>query len=338
MRSLCFFCALVSCFSAVAEAQLGTVLREFIPQGATGIGLGMAFDGASLYYTLEADANIYKVSTTGVFQATISVPGGVVRGAPLAWDGSALWALDHSAASFTLYRINPTNGAILTSCNIATQNPSHPAVTSYPLNIGVDPDGLDWTGHSLWINGDTFSGNWNAEVDTNCTILRAYNPPQGIGNDAGILDGTQGVAFDGTWLWHGSPTNGRTQSLVFQTDLNGALTGRRFVANRLKEDMAFDNVTFAPKCALWGNEPTLSQNHLTAYEIPCPALETPVTGMICDVQPDGVINKDDLKLMMVALGQHVPLGDVRDADKDGAVTIRDVRICAQQCAKDHCAY
>lgn len=264
-----------------ASAATGTVLADFVPGGATGNGRGVAFDGTNLYYTIVDDANIYKVTTSGALLATIPVAGGVSKGGPLAWDGSALWTMNYAVNSFTLFRVNPTTGSILSSCNIATQNPSDPAVTSSPRNIGESPDGLDWTAGTLWVSSEIFPGNWVVNVDTSCKILSEFNPPANQGATPGGDGGTSGVAFDGVNLWH--PTrNSPTNMLIFQTTTSGALTGVNFVtgANQLTEDLTFDRVTFAPKCALWGDSATATgtPNHLTAYEIPCPEFPIAATG------------------------------------------------------------
>lgn len=255
--------------TAWADPQTGTVLADIVPGGATGNGRGTAFDGQNIYYTVVGNSNIYKVATNGSLLATIPVAGGVAQGGPLAWDGSTLWTMNYSSPSFTLYRVNPADGSILSSCNIATQNPTHPAVTSNPRNIGEFPDGLDWTGSTLWVSSEVFTGNWVVEVDTTCNILNAFNPPANLGQP-GASGGTSGVAFDGVTLWHPTPTNNSTDMLIFQTDTSGTTTGLTFVADRLTEDLAFDSVTFAPVCALWGNEATFGLNHITAYEVPCP--------------------------------------------------------------------
>jgi hypothetical protein len=263
-----------------AFAATGSVLADFVPGGATGNGRGMAFDGTNLYYTIVGDANIYKVTTSGALLATTPVAGGVSKGGPLAWDGSALWTMNYAVNSFTLFRVDPTSGTILSSCNIATQNPSDPAVTSSPINIGQQPDGLDWTAGTLWVSSEIFPGNWVVNVDMNCKILSEFNPPANQGAMPGTDGGTSGVAFDGKNLWH--PTkNSPTNMLIFQTTTSGALTGLSFLTgqNQLTEDLSFDRVTFAPKCALWGDSATSgTPNHITAYEIPCPEFPITATG------------------------------------------------------------
>lgn len=74
-----------------------------------------------------------------------------------------------------------------------------------------------------------------------------------------------GVAFDGQSLWHA--TDGAMT--VFQTDLSGAPTGVSFADPEIVgfEDLEFDPITFAPRCALWGT--TADTPTVAAYEIPC---------------------------------------------------------------------
>ncbi len=321
------------------NAATGTVLADFVPGGKLGNGKGMAFDGTNLFYTINDDPNIYKISTTGKLVATIPIPGGVSKGGPLAYGGGTLWTMNWANASYIVYRIDPITGKIVGSCDLSLANPTSPAITSYPLNIGGSPDGLEWDGTSLWINADAFSGNFIANVNTSCQIQRYYNAPTGLGTGGGILNGTQGIGFDGLYFWHGTPSAGRTHGMIFQTDANGARTGLHFSAIHLEEDLAFDSVTFAPSCALWGNEPSLTANHITAYEIPCPVAEVPGKFRpICDVNGDGLINNDDLELILAALNTHVMKNDPRDADLDGAVTIKDARLCALKCTAGYCGW
>jgi hypothetical protein len=330
---------LVLLCTTVASAATGTVLADFIPGGKLGNGKGLAFDGTYLYYTINDDSNIYKITTKGALVATIPIQGGAAQGGPLAYGGGTLWTMNWANSSYVLYRINPVSGSVTGSCDISAANPGSPAVTSYPLNIGNSPDGLEWDGTSLWINGDAFSGNFIAQVNSSCQILRYYNAPTGLGTGGGLLNGTQGIAFDGIYYWHGTPSNGRTQSMIFQTDLSGARTGLHFLAIHLEEDEAFDPVTFAPACALWGNEPSLTSNHITAYEIPCPVAEVPgKPQQVCDVNGDGLINNDDLLAILSALNTHVLKNDPRDADGDGAVTIKDARLCALKCSAGYCGW
>jgi len=245
----------------------GDVLAEFVPSGATGNGRGMAFDGTSLYYTLvdreHDDSNIYKITTSGTALTTIPVAGGVSAGGPLTWDGTALWTLDYAENSFTLYRVDPADGSILGSCDIRAANPSHPAVTDSPFNLGYLPDGLHWSGSSLWISSEVTPGNWVAEVDTSCRILRAFHTPDPFSFNSG----TSGIAYVGGLLWHVAATHESTK--YFQTNLSGDVVGTSFTARHVDEDIEFDGVTFAPDCALWADA-SEAPNYITAYAVPCP--------------------------------------------------------------------
>lgn len=252
-----------------ARAATGDVLADFIPSGTTGNGRGIAFDGKSLWYTVVGDSHIYNVTTTGAVIGSVAVAGGVASGGPLGWDGSALWTADYSVTS-KIWRVDAGTGAIMSSCDFVTANPGDPAVTTAGKGIGYYPDGLDWstTASAVWLSGEggINAGNWVAELDpTTCKDMAHFvGPPEGA-------DGTSGLAFvadpfNGDRLWQAHPQS----SDIFQTDTSGVVTKPPFPAAHQTEDLAFDDVTFAPKCAVWGNEATFTGNHLTAYEVPCP--------------------------------------------------------------------
>lgn len=249
-----------------AYAQIGTVLAgPFVPGGATGNGRGISFDGTDLYYTILDDSNIYKIDTTGSFIGTISVPAldpRISAGGPLAWDGASLWTIDYRGPALIMYQVNPATGATIYSCDIAAVNPGHPAL------VGLNrPDGLHWTGTQLVLSGEiSIIGRPTAVAFMNpdCTITSFFTSP-------GPLDGQwSGVAFDGATLWHADPIAG----IIQQTDLAGTLSGAPFpIVGFLAEDLEFDPVTFAPLCAVWGNEAIVVEgavNRIAAWEIPCP--------------------------------------------------------------------
>jgi hypothetical protein len=259
-------------FGGQASASTGAVLADVVPGAgaATGNGRGIAFDGANLWYTLVGDPHVYHVTTTGTFLGSIVVGAPGSSGGPLGWDGSALWTADYSITSKIL-RVDPTSGAVLSSCDFVAANPGNPAVTTVGTGIGTFPDGLDWdtTDHAVWLSaeGGSNPGNWVAELDpTSCLVLKSFQAPAS-GND-----GASGLAFvadpfNGDKLWQAHPD----VPDIFQTDLTGAISTSAFPATHLTEDLAFDPVTFAPKCAVWANQAVLGDvNHLTAYEVPCP--------------------------------------------------------------------
>lgn len=261
--------------SGSAVAATGTVLADFVPGGVTGNGRGVAFDGTNLWYTVVGDPHVYKVSTTGTALGSILVGTGTESaGGPLAWDGSHLWTADYSAPSSKLFEIDPTSGAILGgTCDFVAANPANPAVPG-PKGISDFPDGLDFGDGTFWMSGEGGSnpGNFVAQLNMSCSILSSFVAPL-------ALTGTDGVSgnalvpdpFNGDKLWNAVPGEGNPSGPhIFQTDTAGVPTGLDFPAIHLTEDLAFDPITFAPKCAVWANEATTGANHLTAYEVPCP--------------------------------------------------------------------
>ena len=57
----------------------------------------------------------------------------------------------------------------------------------------------------------------------------------------------------------------------------------------------------------------------------------------CDIDSDGDIDRLDTRLIAAARGQNVDPSDPRDANSDGRITIRDVKICTAQCTLPRCA-
>jgi len=57
----------------------------------------------------------------------------------------------------------------------------------------------------------------------------------------------------------------------------------------------------------------------------------------CDIDADGDVDRLDTRLIAAARGQAVEPSDPRDADSNGTITIRDVKICTAQCTLPRCA-
>ncbi len=268
-----------------ALAAMGDLLKDNDPGGSQGDGRGLAFDGTYLYYTIKGDKKIYRMTTAGSPSSaagTIGVPNGDPRVAPggaLAWDGSALWQA--SATSLVLYRVDPATGATVFSCNVTTANPGHPALPGL-----ANPEGLEWSKGSLILTGSMShpsspQPNTVAKINpASCAISSWTSAPVGIGV-AGF--GTTGVASDGSTAWLVTPGGTGIQSQFFQTDGAGAATGAQFYFSRQYRDLAYDDVTFAPVCAIWAHEgsfstspttsappPKIKKQHLSAFEVLCP--------------------------------------------------------------------
>ena len=282
-----------------AQAALGTVLRNS-DTGLQGNGRGLAFDGQDLYYTLLGDSNIYRNSTSGgggSLLGTIGLPFGdprVMTGGPLAWDGTALWTADYSAA-LILYRVDPVSGATIGSCDLNAVNPGHPALSGL-----ANPDGMDYDGstNSIILSGArspylAAQANNVAIIDAaSCRIASWFVATIGPGGW-----GTAGVTIDadGTHLWHATSSGpGGAGNHFYQTDFAGVPNGVSFTATVFPPgtppispmDMATDINTFSPTCVIWAHEgnglpivttapPIIKKEHFTAYEVPCPGINHP---------------------------------------------------------------
>lgn len=56
----------------------------------------------------------------------------------------------------------------------------------------------------------------------------------------------------------------------------------------------------------------------------------------CDVNGDGQIDKLDIVIIMQSIG-YLPIpDDPRDPNKDGVISIVDVRMCTLRCTKNRC--
>lgn len=64
---------------------------------------------------------------------------------------------------------------------------------------------------------------------------------------------------------------------------------------------------------------------------------TPPALVLCDVDLDGDIDKNDLSLISRARGQRPVPGDPRDANLDGVIDAADVKACIQKCTRANCA-
>ena len=98
---------------------------------------GMAFDGAFLWVgDYSGWPRISKVDpATCAVVSQLEIPNGNVGG--VAWDGEAVWVCYEQAA--VIQRIDPNNGAVLTSFNSPGHGPEDP-----------DASGLAWDGTYLW--------------------------------------------------------------------------------------------------------------------------------------------------------------------------------------------
>ncbi len=252
---------------AVAQEQpTGTVLRQIyvpvvITMGSSYPTIGLAFDGSSFYYSagFDGDTRIINVDENGnllrIIQTTPAVPIG-----GLAWDGSQLWggvinSIPGWQGCYAVYTIIPTTNQTteqFRTCSLAQ---------SFP---GIDGLAYDTSTNTLWLGFNY--GRTVYQLSRTGEVLRTIN--------TGFPE-TSGVEFDGKYVWVMDPAN----HALHQFTMDGVEVFSFAAANMFHEDLAFDSLTFAPKCALWSMEayaPTVDPrtgmpaNRITATEIPCP--------------------------------------------------------------------
>jgi hypothetical protein len=281
-----FLAATTLALGCTASANTGDVLRSFPAPGVG--GRGIAFDGTLLYYTSPAGGSaIYKCTTNGQPMGAIAIETGYESvGGPLAWDGQDLWTLDYDANSFQLLRVDPATGFVVSSCDIQAVNPSHPAVPG----IGFYPDGLGWSRSSstLVLSSEAIAGNWVALLDMDCTITSAFQPvPRAGAGTSGVDEGANCNLWHAFLNWD-----------VVETGTDGTETGLQFIGGLYTEDLAYDDITFAPLCALWGHS---ADGVIQAYEVPCSGCTAPPSDLVSwwpfdasdsDIAPDIVGDND----------------------------------------------
>lgn len=56
----------------------------------------------------------------------------------------------------------------------------------------------------------------------------------------------------------------------------------------------------------------------------------------CDINSDGVVDRNDIDAILAALNVTSGLNDPHDADSDGTITVNDARICKPRCTEPDC--
>ena len=246
-------------------AAPGDILRQFTVPVSSGGGRGVAFDGTNLYYTMTGSivlySKIYKISPTGVLLATIPTTD-YSCGGPLAWDGQYLWTTGYAGcADGTLYQVDPADGSIVSQADASSARAAN------------QPDGLDFRNATLVLSAEALAPTWVSFLGTSGALNSEFHAvDRHYMGTGGLLIGPSGVSFDGPcYLWHTYPLS--TEGLIVQTDLTGLETGLVVHGAPQVEDLALDEVTFAPKTVLWG----LNQATMFAIEVPAvdPCLPTP---------------------------------------------------------------
>ena len=250
----------------------GTLLRSFPlpqPSGGTQVnGRAIAFDGQNLWATFgpnssnAMDGKLYKVTTTGTLLRTDNI-------------STPLGALAYDADRGTLYGGH---------YDLANRKPQL-AGNVYEITTGTSPSvtklfRYPFTGSTTCAGGDPKAINGLEDVEGGF-VLSADLAKQAfvttrLGADvssfstvAAGADCNSGIARDHEGLWLASLATSDSTTFV-HTSKTGAPDGVKFtVPGYRAQDIEFDDVTFAPKCALWANQATSTVPQVRAYQVPC---------------------------------------------------------------------
>jgi hypothetical protein len=139
--------------------------------------------------------------------------------------------------------------------------------------------------NTLWISDDVGLTVYNVSlgpVPPIGTVISSFTMP-GIGCNSGIT-----VA--GNTLWLVDIDIDLLVSQLIQTDFLGNPLTTISLDDYLAEDIAFDPLTFAPKCAIWTNEAAVGAPLIRAYEVPCPQVDLAI-----DIKPQSCPNPLNVK-------------------------------------------
>ena len=232
--------------SVTVHAIVGTKLREITaanPQSCSPFNVGLAFDGTNLLVSCVGSGVIDKIDPSdGSLAGQITVPGESVLGA-LAYDRGRgkLWACTFGGAERVML-IDPVDGS------------KDAEFASNGCGDGLAYDGDDDT---LWAGADQVCIVTHYRTDG--SVIGAFDV-------CPLIGGTKsGIAVGGGKLYVARP--GASQ--VYQVEKTFSGSSLFFQTDRFLEDLECDDVTFAPKSAMWVQ--AAYDRILTAIEIPAGA-------------------------------------------------------------------
>ncbi len=270
--------------SAQPVASELAALSEISPIGQTELGVGTAFDGSHVWYTLGyvPDPNIYRINpATNAVVATLNmvtltegrnlIPGG------LAWDATRehLWVatlfdLDafeqKSLGEGEIFEIDPMEEVVVSSFPTRWITEAEELLTGIIDGLAYDADS-----DTLWFSPLESVHVYQATPEGVPVSSFALPFPTEVWN--------AGLTHDGNHLWLSLRTGGEIRgqlpgfsevTLAEFTTEGDLLLGRDFPSDVQplgSEDLAFDAVTFAPQCVVWLTSITAT---LTPLEVPCP--------------------------------------------------------------------
>ncbi len=226
----------------VARAATGDQLRQItaqVPACGSGVGTGVAFDGTHLLLSCWSSNVLQVVSPAdGSASAPITIAGVTNIGA-MAWDGSRgkLWVCQNGSDVYLADTV-----ALSATLKFST---------------GGCIDGLAYDGSddTIWASPDASSTLRHYKSDG--TLLATFDLTGKLGNSR-----NSGIAVGGDKLYLAN--DGGSQIYQCTKDLVTCTLMSTFP--RRIEDLECDNVTFAPKGAIWSID--AYDRILNAWEIP----------------------------------------------------------------------
>lgn len=236
-------------FTGPANAALGDSLASFdasatagIPACASGVGTGVAFDGVDLILSCWGSNVLQRVNAaTHANDGALTIAGASDLGA-IAYDGGRdeLWAC------------SARNTVVLIDLAASAVDPTFPAIPVAECVDGLAYDGSDDT---LWLSPDVSSTNYHYQLDG--TLIASFSNSGKLGGC-----GNSGIAVGGDKLYLAN--NGCSQ--IFQVTKDFSSSALISTFPRRLEDLECDEITFAPKAAIWSND--AYDRVLNAWEIP----------------------------------------------------------------------
>ena len=233
-------------------AANGALVHEtsFAQSCASGIGVGIAFDGKHLWYSCyKSSPDLYEADPlTGAIVGSFDVAGGL---GALAWDGNRkkIWAGWGGGAGSDgdVRLIDPTTVTASVQFNAT-------GVVSIDLDDGLAYDAQD---DSLYVSPDTattinhFSTSGSNLGSFPWSGSGCYNSGLAIGG-ALLFEGSDGCNH--VWVVQRA---GHTPAFDFATGADGVRD----------EDLECDSVTFSPRTVMWSME-AYEPRRAIAFEIP----------------------------------------------------------------------
>jgi len=244
-----------------AQAAFGDKLAEFdaaLTAGVPGcgVGTGIAFDGDSLYLSCWGSATLHKVDpATHLSEGSITLSGVSDIGA-MAYDGTRdrLWVC--------------SGGSTVRAFNLST-GAADPSLASFSVAGCIDGLAYDGSDDTIWTSPDANTTTSHYAIDGS-TISGFANASQLGGN------GNSGIAVGGEDLYLAN--NGGSQIYRVEKDFSASTLLATFP--RRIEDLECDELTFAPKSAIWAQD--AYDRILTAYEIPVGSCDHGGSPQNCD--------------------------------------------------------